>query len=525
MAKKKKGKKGTFGSLGLPVSKQYVIPISRGKMVMAGLLALMLLVGFAAVNFFFQRGGFLSNGPMSSQHAGFAGDCATCHTAFGSVTDEKCAACHEVFGDELGVYSYASHYLYRSNDFQRVVPQDHEQPCSACHPEHEGRLGDRTRVEDQRCESCHAYAPFAKNHPQMAFVTQQGGVETETLKFPHIHHVRELMEREAFSKIEEACLFCHQPERDGKHFKPLSFDAHCDSCHLTATTTTPRLAIASQPGQVGVQTLEAIKTRGGPGTSWTNFANSAEFKKSGNRLVSKTPVHHRDPWIMDNLRRLRGLLYDNAGLVDLLRSTADVPPEDVAVLYQEAIDSLEETATGLRSNADPTVQTELAKIAEAIKALRVRLSNPYTSLDETKFLLDLAPDPSLEEDLRVALEEVVTDLTQPCSECHFVENATIVRVQKDQRALKRAEFNHRAHVLTHKCLDCHTEIPFTQYLASQSAEERDFDGAAIINLPKIEKCSECHQPDLASDRCITCHEFHPHKNRQSKFIFSGDGLP
>ena len=110
----------------------------------------------------------------------------------------------------------------------------------------------------------------------------------------------------------------------------------------------------------------------------------------------------------------------------------------------------------LRSRPEREVQEELARIQEMLDSVERALRDPYTPLDDTKFVLGLSrsdASPSgaeLEE-----IEILVQELTMPCQRCHLVEDATIARVHSDQRAMRRAEFNHRAHILQRRCLDCH----------------------------------------------------------------------
>ncbi len=86
-----------------------------------------------------------------------------------------------------------------------------------------------------------------------------------------------------------------------------------------------------------------------------------------------------------------------------------------------------------------------------------------------------------------------------CQLCHQLSGATIVKTQPDQRMLTRAEFDHGPHLLTSACTDCHTNI-------NESSD------AAIQNVPTIANCQQCHSSKLTSNRCTTCHEFHPNKN-------------
>ena len=325
------------------------------------------------------------------------------------------------------------------------------------------------------------------------------------------------MQEEELLDPEQACLYCHNAEADGKSFQAVDFDRHCDACHLTVTSGTPALPVAAD-GAAGVTTLEGIVAEAGPGTRWALFTDPGEFRQRGAN-VSKTPVHHRDPWVLENLRRLRGQLYRDGGLADLLIATADAPDGELRDLYREAVATLQEQALGLRGAARPDVQAELRRIDELLAQLERRIEDPYAPLDETRFLLALEErNPDLDDQARAELETLVTDLTEPCVECHRVENATIARVQKDQRVLRRAEFDHRAHIIQRRCLECHTEIPIEQWLESSEGMDESVDRAEIQNLPRIEACQECHAPRLVSDSCVTCHLFHPNKSRRSELL-------
>ncbi len=517
MAKKRKTSKGTFSDVPLSVAKKYLYPTQRRVLWWGGLAALALGL-YSAIDFRWREAQFLSNGPLSSAHAVLEQDCAACHTPFGQVEVEACSTCHEKYGDELGVFSFASHYLYRSNDFQRLATSDDETTCAACHTEHLGRDAEITRVDDPQCLTCHAVGSFNGEHPQFEFAAA-GIADDDALAFTHIHHTREVMERENLVDIERACLVCHNPQPDGKSFQPLDFDRHCDACHLSAETTTTRLQVA-EPGVPGVTTLATLVERQDPGTRWALFANPNEFRQVGSR-VSKSPVHHADPWIVENLRRLRRALYPDAGLAELLQVSADLPASELKTLYQEAVTTLEDYAKGLRSRPEPEIQAELEQIEKVLANVRRALEDPYTPLDETEFQLALEDSPrqDLADEQIAELDDLVDQLTQSCQPCHAIDRATIARVQKDQRVMHRAEFNHRAHILQVRCLDCHADIPIAEGIQGETqSAETAVDRAAIQNLPRIEQCQQCHQPELSSNSCVTCHEFHPDKSRRSDLL-------
>lgn len=474
-------------------------------------------LAFLLFDHFVAGGRFVSNGPLSSNHAAFGDDCGNCHFATErTVSNDKCSVCHEKFGDELGVFTFSAHYLYRSDDFRRVVASDKERPCFACHTEHEGRLAEITRVPDTECLRCHEYGSFNDGHPEFDFAAESQP-DDAGIAFPHVHHVREVIQREGLEDIEQACLYCHNAEADGKGFAPLDFDRHCDACHLTVGIATPALPIR-QGSELGVQTVEAILQSGAPGSRWALFSNPREFRVRGSNLV-KQPVHHRDPWIEQNLRSLRSLLFEDAGLADLLAASPEAPPHELRRLYEEAIGTLEGHVLELRGSPDPEVQTELGTIEKALEHLRRRLDDPYAALDETRFMLALeSRNPELDEPQAAAIEALVADLTQPCRQCHQVENATFARVQTDQKVLRRAEFDHRAHIVQRRCLDCHQRIPIAE--AARTTEEIDpaADHSGIQNLPAIATCRECHTKKLAAQTCVTCHYFHPNKSHRSELL-------
>jgi hypothetical protein len=230
-------------------------------------------------------------------------------------------------------------------------------------------------------------------------------------------------------------------------------------------------------------------------------------------------VHHRDPWVLENLRALRHRLYPDAGIADLLTATPSPVDGSYRPLYLEAIATLEEQAQGLRGRPEPEIQADLRKIDDALDQLRQAVAKPYAALDETELLLAFdRPDPSLAADEVAQIESLVQDLTEPCRQCHTVEHATIGRVQKDQRTLTRAHFNHRAHIVQARCLDCHSVIPVAELARSTMPVDPAADSSAIQFLPRIETCRGCHTKRLASNACATCHYFHPNKGLRGDLL-------
>ena len=360
-------------------------------------------------------------------------------------------------------------------------------------------------------------AHSADEHPEFD-VFAENIADADNLRFPHVLHVREVRDQEEIDDIEVTCLFCHNGEPDGQGFEAISFEEHCGSCHLTSSTRTPLLPLATGASGIGVQTLAQIQAGAGAGRVWADYANPNELQVQGGQ-VRKRPLYHADPWVLDNLNRLRGELYDGGGLEDLLRVSADVPLADRRVLYEEAVQTLRLQAQALRDQPSRAIQTELEALEELLRAVERRIDNPLTPLNDARFRVGPADlREGVSEEDRGRYETVIGDLTAACQECHIVENATIKRVRAQQSTLIRAEFSHRAHVTHARCLDCHTAIPIREMVDSDQDPAESADHAGIQNLPSIESCQSCHDESAASNSCTSCHVFHPDKSQWSNLL-------
>jgi predicted CXXCH cytochrome family protein len=505
--------KGFFSSGRFPVAEKYIGPPGRGRLFVVGAIAALILAVVFLADAFVGRASTVTAGALSRSHALFASECSTCHVPLQSVPDANCTACHEKFGGGVGAYSFASHYLYRSGDFDRSAPAARELTCAGCHQEHQGREASLQRVADAYCTSCHEIGSFRRNHPEFRFAAESEP-DPANLKFPHVKHVREVMEEYEVVDAEAACLRCHQPEATGRSFQPISFAQHCDACHLTSSAATPYLPVRGG-GTPGVATLSDIRRVGGPASLWADYWNPNEFRERGGE-VQKRPVYHADPWVLENLRRLRRELYPGAELADLLRTSPEVAGRDARLLPQEAIATLRAQIQALRGDPSPDVQRELASLSELLDQAESRVDRPFAPVDETRFGVRLADrSPALESGTpeEAAYLAVVDSLTATCQMCHIVERATIRRVKADQRTLVRAEFDHRAHVIHARCLDCHSAIPIRDALATGEDPPAELDRAEIQNLPTIETCRSCHSGRSGpADSCTSCHLFHPDKS-------------
>lgn len=500
--------KGFFTRLRLGVAEKYIYPPGRGPLFLAGAAGIVILAGVFLADAFVGRAALVSQGPLSENHALFGNECSTCHVPFEGVPNASCENCHQQFGTELGVYSFERHYVYRSRDFDRSAPSSMEIPCATCHREHRGQERPLAQVADQYCLSCHTFGSFENGHPEFRFAAENLA-DPANLRFPHVLHVREIMEEFDYVDVEAACLRCHTPQADGRGFEPISFARQCDQCHLTPSAATPYLPLrAGNAEGPGVRSLADVRRIGGPDALWADYWNPNEFRERPGE-IQKRPVFHEDPWVLHNLRELRRELYPGAELADLLTTSPEVPARQVPALYREAVATLREQIQALRGDPSPEVQREIATLSGLLDRIEQRTERPFAPLDESRFevsVADRAPDVD-----EVAYRTVIDSLTAQCQSCHVVERATIRRVQTDQRTLVRAEFDHRAHVIHARCLDCHNAIPIREALLTGEDPPAVLDRAEIVNLPTIETCQSCHTARGPAARCTSCHLFHPDK--------------
>ena len=517
--------RGTFGEAGLPVAAAYVGPRGRNRIVWAG-VALGGLAGLVlAIDLALGTGGLLANGPLSSAHAVLGDNCAACHTPFEPDGSAKCSLCHERHADAIGAYTFNAHYVYESRDRTRAFGRELETPCAGCHAEHGGRRpGALMTAAGDRCESCHGFGDF-DDHPEFDFAAEaipdDGG-----LAFTHVRHVDRVLDDRGADDPEAACLTCHAPAGDASGFEPISFAGACRDCHLNGEVESAELPIQRRGTTLvgdggdgaaltlGVETLETVRERRGPGEQWARRMSAALFE-ADDGFVVKTDVTHADPWILHNLRRLRRAIYPSGGLADLLVASADVAPADEAELYAEALATLRAEADGLRDQDEDWVHAALLELDRDLGMLEARIADPGTTLNDTRFRFGLR-DSRLGDAQLADIDAFARELAEPCVACHTVERATIGRVRQEQSVLRRARFDHRAHVIQRGCLDCHTAIPFAELLGAEGPVDATVDNAAIQNVPGIETCRSCHAPNRASDSCVTCHEFHPNRSARSR---------
>lgn len=487
-------RKPALGEKPIPPAQTYLFPHKAlGYFRFALLTALAVLLIFTA-DLFFGNGKTVLPGPLASSHANFGNDCAKCHTTFGQVEDAKCSACHEKSSGQFAVgsnqypniqiskypkYSFQSHYIYRSDSLTRsrsARVRHNEQPCRVCHLEHRGHDTKLAAVTNAACANCH-FENFTKHHPEFQFARTQTP-DDSTLKFTHIKHVAELrkLSRAQYPNTQATCSYCHEPEPDGKLFKPISFDRHCNACHLV-NTLTPPLPLAAKNNGAGVHTLEELLARNEVATQWAHVANPNDFRLAGEtRLIKR--VAHRDPWMLWHLEQGTEGKAQRAG-----GNESVIENKFTNIHYALAI---------LRMTPDKNLHAQLARADTVLRRLQASaLPIPH-------------PNPSISP----ALNPLAEKIAKPCVECHYLSGPGVLAVNGEQEVLRRANFDHSAHLVQSQCLDCHVKIDVEKVGADSLLAVRR-DRASVQNLPEIAKCRQCHAEEKAAVDCARCHEFHP----------------
>lgn len=192
-----------------------------------------------------------NSGTISSTHAYFETDCASCHVEpFTQVRNDACLACHDT------IHHHAHDpELLALDDFSGAM-------CTDCHHEHNGPDGTLVRLPSL-CTDCHAspqerfpgtklesVRSFSNEHPAFSpLVTQYDPSERKfsaapvaqgrnallkedtNLKFPHDLHLAGKGVDAPEGKRVLACADCHVPDRGEISFEPVTMERHCADCH------------------------------------------------------------------------------------------------------------------------------------------------------------------------------------------------------------------------------------------------------------------------------------------------------
>ncbi len=199
-------------------------------------------------------------GPMAMAHRipEIGDNCQTCHiNPFEKVQDKLCLSCHQNLGAHV-------------NKMHPAVKEINKFLCENCHKEH-NEPAQITRTDDKLCVNCHqniqkyenpgsrqknpvqmVTAFDAKNHPPFRlsliqpqlkngnyqwkrirpkFELNKTMKEQSNLKFSHKVHLDGEHVQDELTGKSLVCANCHQLKDDKEHFKPITMDKDCRSCH------------------------------------------------------------------------------------------------------------------------------------------------------------------------------------------------------------------------------------------------------------------------------------------------------
>ncbi len=208
------------------------------------ILAVLLVAGVITAVTLTNDNRLYSSGNLTFAHDMFANDCFHCHQQdpdrsgfWLPARDEACLNCHE---DAM----HSRHGSAHPGGSLSFVDDEHalSRDCAACHVEHLGRDHNLARVPDTQCTVCHSdldstgrvpgeasrgrptharVSSFVGDHPDWHVLTS-GQNDPGDIRLNHKLHV-----------VDEniSCSVCHVVDLSGRYFEPITFDAHCRSCH------------------------------------------------------------------------------------------------------------------------------------------------------------------------------------------------------------------------------------------------------------------------------------------------------
>lgn len=323
---------------------------------------------------------------------------------------------------------------------------------------------------------------FAGDHPEWAILRPVAGAQLRdatALRLNHAVHLNPatLGMQDAIAALRESgradatrlvtgesgqwslsCATCHQPDETGRHMRPITFDAHCRSCHtgeLGVFNPAPGVVPATPRPHGSVEALAASMDR-----ALSQWAASA---MSG-RGAPPAPTEEAKP-------AEGGQPGTEAKPADGAPVAAPAPPK----------------TAGSRRGKDPFAQVTSP---EALAA--------WMSEERTK-----------------ALDRAATG----CGKCHTIDPApeatpgALFAVRPPaipDRWLPRSVFDHGAHEML-SCVSCHVGAPTSQLTADvlipgiASCRECHAPRAPRSALASL---LGADRPAAAPNSCVTCHIYH-----------------
>ncbi len=422
--------------------------------------------------------------PVSTAHALFNHDCATCHDETFrpplrlvssvprvSTSDKSCLQCHD------GAPHHATNSFVLTEGAHNIAPPLtkggqggsalHESACASCHREHQGHTSLAAHVADRQCASCHgdlnghlkpgektAYNPsitnFNLDHPEFRS-SLKGSKDPSKIKFSHKAHLDlaldDLRRAENWQSVRGdlknlgsklTCVDCHQMDEARQYPRPIRYEDHCARCHQLNV------------GLVG------------------EF--SGDLKKKALEF-SQAPLPHKEPAVIR------------------------------AVLRDRLITFAQENNV----SSGPTVSLP--------RPLPWRSGQPISA---GQWTWATKQADTLEQLVFMNKQWNKQAPLTMCSHCHVESPSgprpdglpTFEPTGIPARWYTHSAFNHGSHRLM-SCVECHDRNAGTIAVAASTT-------AADVLLPTLITCQECHRPSGgARNTCVECHRYHDRTRERS----------
>jgi predicted CXXCH cytochrome family protein len=281
----------------VPLRRPYLLVVPA--LVLGGVVLAVLLLGEVV--------GFrspLAPGAVSSKHAIYGTRCQECHVPREGAADVRCQRCHDPAA--AGRLTNPAHVYFGSLDAKKSAAAPAVE-CARCHVEHRGAATVLSAVDEAQCTGCHKdKAQFTRpigtlgQHPEFRAL-ETASTQVTGILYSHLTHVTKGKRKKAGyvmidRKIDSpgrTCPECHQRAPQARDFAPVTYESHCAECHKADVKMEPVAASEVVPiDAIGEETTE----------EWV--ARPADFEASGDS-IARLRVHHRDEWILFNVRKLR----------------------------------------------------------------------------------------------------------------------------------------------------------------------------------------------------------------------------
>jgi predicted CXXCH cytochrome family protein len=460
--------------------------------------ALVVLCAFAATLWvaralFGHKEALYNPGPVTASHAMFENNCGVCHDggnpqgSSGSffargVSDSACTKCHDA-----ALHSDKQTTLASLAGGKPVASSN----CTTCHVEHKGH-GALVGASDLLCTRCHdnlnnnvagsktdlatsvtAFGAAPAHPPFGRLLKQQGGAtasDPTPLKFNHKKHLADI------NPTVGQCSTCHQMSTSGDRtiMRPVSYDAHCKSCHP--------MSLAPNLPEVPHERLDLVRlfTAGVPSLFSQTLATMTPEEKE--KALTLTTERKQGLRVVKETKKITEAEWLDAQAKDLVDKRVAFSPASNHPAFKD-LDAL----------------PPQAKTAAALE-----LFAAYGMTNSCSYCHTLQGSPAaLAKSPAELLHTLPTGFSAPPRSATTAPSAAPTTrplpTPEGRRWFANSHFAHDAH-RGMTCADCHAQ-------AATSTLTTD------VLLPDAQSCITCHHPggrhqQAASSNCITCHNYH-----------------